>query len=177
MIERSALELLLARVGAFDAEAQGILGAYEEAPARVITLQASYARLTGLSLDQDELFRESLRAVESGLFRAAHVLAWAGFIDFFHNFLAAGHLVALRIARPKWTLATAEDLRDQSDFQVIEAAKEAGIYDKTLMKALQGVLNKRNECAHPSEYFPDMNQTLGYVSELFSRVDRLQKIA
>jgi hypothetical protein len=44
------------------------------------------------------------------------------------------------------------------------------------MKALHGLLNRRNECAHPSEYFPDLNQTLGYVSELFSRIEWLQKI-
>jgi hypothetical protein len=174
MTSRSSLDAVLVRVAAFEAEAQTVLGAYEEAPARVVTLQASYQRLSGLSLDQDELFREALRAVESGLFRAAHVLAWAGFVDLFHNKLVDQHLVALQTARAKWTVNTADDLRDYSDFQVIEAGLDAGVYKRTTMKALHGLLNRRNECAHPSDYFPDLNQTLGYVSELFARIEKLK---
>jgi hypothetical protein len=176
MTNRRALDAILGRLGALETEAQGILAAYEESPARVVTLQASYERLSGLSLDQDELFRESLRAVESGLFRAAHVLAWAGFVDFFHNFLIPTYLSALQATRSSWKLATPEDLRDQSDFQVIEAGKAAGVYKNTPMKALHGLLNRRNECAHPSEYFPDLNQSLGYLSELFARINWLQEL-
>lgn len=52
--------------------------------------------------------------------------------------------------------------------------RRVGIYNKTVMKALQGLLNKRNESAHPSDYFPDMNETLGYMSEIFQRVERLK---
>jgi len=176
MTERRPLDVILARVATLEVEAQTILGAYEESPSRVVTLQASYGRLSGLSLAQDELFREALRATEGGLFRAAHVLAWAGFVDFFHNFLVPTYSHALQEARPSWRITGSESLRDQSDFQVIDAGKSAGVYANTLMKALHGLLNRRNECAHPSEYFPDLNQTLGYMSELFARVEQLQKL-
>jgi hypothetical protein len=67
-----------------------------------------------------------------------------------------------------------EDLREWGEFAVIEAGKEAGAYSKTTMKALHGLLNRRNECAHPSEYFPDLNETLGYIGELFKRIKQLQ---
>jgi hypothetical protein len=176
MTARAPLDAILARVAALDLDAQEVLAGYEESPARVVTLQASYERLSGLSLDQDELFREALRSTESGLFRAAHVLAWAGFVDFFHEFLVPTHAPALGTARPGWRISVAEDLRDQADFQVIEAGKVAGVYKNTLMKALHGLLNRRNECAHPSEYFPDLNQTLGYISEVFGRIAQLQKL-
>ena len=43
------------------------------------------------------------------------------------------------------------------------------------MKALHGLLNKRNECVHPSDYYPDVNETLGFISELFTRAETLQK--
>ena len=43
------------------------------------------------------------------------------------------------------------------------------------MKALHGLLNRRNECAHPSDYFPDLNETLGYLSELFQRIEYLER--
>jgi hypothetical protein len=45
------------------------------------------------------------------------------------------------------------------------------------MKALHGLLSRRNECAHASDYFPDLNETLGYVVELFQRIAYLQKRA
>jgi hypothetical protein len=165
---------ILERLAAFDVEAQLILASHEASSSRVITLEQSYQRLTGLSLGQDELFREAFRAVEASLFRAAHVLAWAGFIDYLHNFLLPAHEHALAVSQTKWRLAAAEDLRDQSDYQVIEAAKSGHVFGKTVMKALHGLLNKRNECAHPSAYFPDLNSTLGYISELLSRIERFE---
>lgn len=168
---------LLGKVVALNAEAQRILATHEAPPARTITLEDSYKRLGALSLEQRELFLESLRAVETELFRAAHVLAWAGFVDFLHNHLAADGLVAVNAARPKWNLTTADDLRERADYHVIKAAKEAGFYPKSVMKALHGLLTKRNESAHPSEYFPDFNETLGYMSELFQRIAYLQNKA
>ena len=172
-LERAVREALY-RVAELDVEAKALLATHEGSFSRVVTLEGSYASLTGLSLDQDELFRESLRAVEAGLFRAAHVLSWAGFIDFLHGHLVPEHLSALETARPKWPLTSHEDLREWSDHGVIEAGRDAGVYNKTTMKALHGLLNRRNECAHPSEYFPDLNETLGYIGELFKRITLLR---
>lgn len=176
MTER-ALDAVLRRVADLEVEARQLLGAHEATPERVITLEQSYERLTNLSIDQDELFRESLRAVELGLFRAAHVLAWAGFVDFLHSYLWDNFASTVGTHRPAWGIAAAEDLRDHADFQVIEAGKLVGAYSKTLMKALHGLLNTRNECAHPSDYFPDLNDALGYLSGVFKRIDHLQKKA
>jgi hypothetical protein len=170
---RDPVREVLARVTDLEADAKAILATHEASSTRVITLEASYAKLDTLSLAQDELFRESLRAVQNELFRAAHVLAWAGFIDFLHDLLVTTHLRALATARPKWTVAAAEDLREYSDFQVIEAGKAASAYANTMMRTLQGLLSRRNECAHPSEYFPDLNMTLGYISDLVDRIKRL----
>jgi len=165
---------IVRRIVALEVDAQRLLAVHESAPARAISLEDSYRRLGRMSVQQDELFREALRAVEVGLFRASHVLAWAGFVDFLHMRVAAQGGAALKAVRPNWTVKLAEDLRDYADFQVIEAGKELALYNKTVMKALHGLLNKRNEAAHPSDYFPDMNETLGYVSEIFHRVDRLK---
>jgi hypothetical protein len=166
---------VLARIFDLEADAKAILATHEAATARIITLEASYDELDGLTLAQDEMFRESLRAVESELFRAAHVLAWAGFIDFLHNLLVDKHLAALQTARPKWSILVAEDLREWSDHAVIEAGKAAGAYNNSMKTTLHGFLARRNECAHPSGYFPDLNSTLGYVSDLIDRYKRLSK--
>jgi hypothetical protein len=48
------------------------------------------------------------------------------------------------------------------------------ISTKTQKKALHGLLNKRNECAHPSDFYPELNETLGYISELFQRIMQMQ---
>jgi hypothetical protein len=174
MTQPNVVQDLLDRIGELDRDAKAILSTHEAAVARVVTLEKSYSDLGALSLDQDELFRESLRAVEAGLFRAAHVLAWAGFIDFLHELLVPTHLAALQRALPKWALTSAEDLREHAEYQVIEAGKTIGAYNKTTMKALHGLLNKRNECAHPTGYFPDLNETLGFIGELFNRIKKLQ---
>ena len=157
-----------------EAETRAILATHEASTDRILTLEGSYQALGGLALDQDQLFRESLQALEARLFQAAHVLAWAAFMDFLHELLIPAHLPALRAARPKWNLAAPEDLREWGEFAVIEAGKEAGAYSKTTMKALHGLLNRRNECAHPSDYFPDLNTTLGFIGELFKRIEKLQ---
>jgi hypothetical protein len=174
MTETDAIQGILDRFGSLTTEANAILGTHESAPARIVTLEKSYADLGALSLDQDELFRESLRAVEVNLFRAAHVLAWAGFIDFLHEHLIPQHLAALKAEGPNWNLAAPEDLREHAEYQVIEAGKTIGAYNKSMMKALHGLLNKRNECAHPTGYFPDLNEALGFIGELFKRIKQLQ---
>jgi hypothetical protein len=37
-----------------------------------------------------------------------------------------------------------------------------------------GYLDRRNECAHPSDYFPDLNMTLAYITDLVDRIKRLR---
>jgi hypothetical protein len=36
-----------------------------------------------------------------------------------------------------------------------------------------GLLARRHECAHPSSYTPNLNQSLGYVSELLERAGKM----
>jgi len=102
-------------------------------------------------------------------------MAWAAFVDFLHNKLAEDGFKSLSQARPKWQVKAVEDLREWGDHQVIEAVRECGIYDKRTMKGLHGLLNRRNECAHPEDYDPGLNESLGYITELFKRLEALQK--
>lgn len=169
------LKLLLAKVKGFEKEAHAILATHETSGSRVVILEESYDKLTKLTLKQDELFRQALRCVEHQLFRAAHVLAWAGFMDLLEEKLASDGLLKLRATKPAWKAGSVEELRENVvEYQLIEAAKDLGLCTKTEMKALHGMLNKRNECAHPNDFFPDMNITLGYISELLTRVGTLQ---
>jgi hypothetical protein len=170
------IEDILRKVKVFEQEAHTILAQHETSPSRLILLEDTYGKLNKLSLQQDDLLRQALRCVENELYRAAHVMSWAAFMDFLEEKLASDGFNKLRNIRPIWKTSSVEDLRDNHvEFQIIEVAKDLGLYTKTEMKALHGLLNKRNECAHPSSYFPGLNESLGYVSELINRIDMLQQ--
>lgn len=166
---------VLGGVHAFEREAHRILAVHETAPSRLVLLENTYKELTALSLRQDDLLRQGLRCVENELYRAAHVMAWAALMDFLEEKLASDGLVKLRFLRPAWKAPSVEELRENvNEYQLIDAARDLGLLGKTEAKALQGLLNKRNECAHPSDYFPGLNETLGYVSEVLNRIGQLQ---
>jgi hypothetical protein len=161
---------------AFAAEAHAILGRHESSPSRVVLLEDSYRKLTALSLKQDELMRQALRCMESELYRASHVMAWAGFMDFLEEKLASDSFARLHAERPKWVFGSIEELRETVvEHQIVEVTMPVGLCAKSEMKALLGLLNKRNECAHPSNFFPGLNESLGYFSELLKRIEALRK--
>ena len=166
---------LLGRVRAFERDAHRILAVHEAAPSRLVLLEDTYKKLGALTLRQDDLLRQALRCIENELYRAAHVMAWAAFMDFFEEKLASDGLVRLRAVHPAWRASSVEELRDNVvEYQLLEVARDLGLCGKTETKALQGLLSKRNECAHPSAYFPSMNETLGYVTEVLNRIGTLQ---
>jgi hypothetical protein len=169
------LQSVIQRTRAFERQAHEILSHAESAISRVITLEDSYKKLSGLSIKQDELFRQALRCIEHGLYRAAHVMVWAGFMDFIEEKLSIRKMKKLKIARSNWNYASMEELRENvSEYQIIEACKDVKLCRKNEVKALHGLLNKRNECAHPSDFYPLLNETLGFISELMQRVKNLK---
>jgi len=101
-------------------------------------------------------------------------MAWAAAIDFTHERLGAD-LPAVRKVRPAWLLSATEDLRSHAEFQVIEAAGACGAFTKGEVKAFHGLLHRRNECAHPEDVYPGLNESLGYIEEIFKRIATLQK--
>lgn len=168
---QSEITHIAGRFDAFYQEASEILGAIESAKSREVTLDTSYANLASLSLKQDDLFRQALRCVEVRVYRAAHVMAWAGFMDCLQNLLSSDAFVKINAAYPAWNITSLDQLREnQTEFSQIEALHKIGLIGKSEKKAFHGMLSKRNECAHPADYYPTFNETLGYISELFSRL-------
>ncbi len=162
---------------AFEEEAHKILSKHETSKSRVITLEQTRIDLTVLTIRQNELFQEAIICIENGVYRAAHVMAWAGFIDFLEEKLASDGLIKVKAARSTWAKhRSIEELRENvPEYQLIDVAQELGIVPKSGKKSIQGHLAKRNECAHPGSYTPRLNESLGYVSELLSRIKSLQK--
>lgn len=163
------------RVKEFKSATVQILGVHEESPSRIVILDTTYQTLQNLTLQQDELLRQSLRCIESELYRASHVMAWAGFMDFLEGKLVEDNFVSLKSQYPKWNANSIEELRDfVADYQLIEAARVLGLCTRGQMKRIHGLLSRRNECAHPSAYSPGLNESLGYVSEILQFIKQIQ---
>lgn len=164
------------RVDAFEDEAHQILSKHESSKSRVISLDQTRKRLLGLSLQQDELFQQALACIERGIYRAAHVMAWSSFIDFLEQKLASDGLVKVKSVKIGWgKYRTIEEIRENvPEHQLIETARDVGLLSKSETKTILGLLSKRNECAHPSNHRPDLNESLGYVAELLKRIEHLK---
>lgn len=161
----------------FKQDAHQLLAIHEGAKkSRVIVLHDSYKKLQKLSIKQQTLFEESLGCAEAGHFRSAIILAWVGFMSFLLEKVDAyglHHFVSISSA---WTHKTIEEVTENHpDFQIIEKLKVIGFCSKNEVKLYHSLLSRRNECAHPSSHTPDGNMALGYISEIFSRIEHLQK--
>lgn len=170
------LETVWRRVNSFADEAHKILSVHEAAPSRTVLLNQTYKELQKLSLAQDELLRQALRCVESTLYRAAHILAWTALMDLAESILASDNFVKLKTIRPKWNTCSLDELReDVTEFQIVEACKDLRLINKSEMRVLHGLLGKRNLSAHPSDFFPDYNQTLGYMADILKMMKNIQQ--
>lgn len=169
------LDDVVRRADAFKREAHELFGRFETAPSRVMQLDESYKALGVLNLKQDDLMRQAFRCVENELYRAAHVMAWAAFMDFYEELLQSDGLLALRAARPAWKqVRDIEEVREyRAEYALLELAQPLQLAGKSEMKALQAMLNKRNQCAHPSSFVADLNTTLRFMAEVLHYLDLL----
>jgi len=172
-----ALRALYKQAQKFRDEAHSILAKQETSPSRIISLEYTRQQIASLSLYQKALFNEAVSCIEKECFRAAHVMAWAAFMDYLEKKLASDGLKKIRAIKTGWSkFKNVEDLRENvAEYQLIEAAKDVGLLSKQEMRTLHGLLAKRNECAHPSNHNPDMNEAIGYVSDLLKRIKRLEE--
>jgi hypothetical protein len=133
------------RAAAFAAASHELFAQHETSKAsRVISLTQTWRDLEGLSLLQEALFRDALLCIERGLYRAAHVMSWAGFMDLVEERMTSDGLAALRRERPKWkTYNTVEELRENVvEYQLLDAcarprAPIEGRYQDSSWDALQ----------------------------------------
>jgi hypothetical protein len=168
------LDRIAKRAASFEKVAHELLSMHEGAASRVVDARKSLARVSALSIKQEDMLKQAVRCIEVEVFRAAHVLAFAAFIDYLHELAERDGFSALNAAREKWNVVSVEDIRERiSDYAFIEALEAANLITKAERKAFHGLLTRRNECAHPSDYYPDMNQSLGYLSEALSRIEAL----
>ena len=141
----------------------------------MVVLRGAYDKLSVLNIAQDDMFRQALRCAENELYRASHVMAWAACMDYIFEKLSSDGLTKVRARYPAWN---GKDIYEMAEFvperQFVDACRALGLATKNETKALISLLDRRNECAHPSAYYPDLNMTLGYLSEALQILGRLR---
>lgn len=164
---------LLGRRAAAVRAANDILGVHEGSPARIVELKESFSKLSALPVDIAEYYREGLKALQIECYRAAVVLAWAGFVHVLAAKLVQGYQTELKRYYGSWnTDTTSELLESTSELQVLEAAKKCGLIPNQQLNIYKGWLSTRNQCAHPTLFQPSRNVTLGYVDGVIAEVSK-----
>lgn len=124
-----------------------------------------YLKLDSLSVSQDRLLREAIDCIRFKLFRASHVLVWTAMADLLRE-------IYIKKIDPNKTF---EEVGNEfNDNRLIEQLRTNKLIDKQAEKLLKGNLATRDEFAHPSPYDPDLNQTLGYMSQILTRMSYLK---
>jgi hypothetical protein len=149
----------------------------ETSVTRIVNLDNTRKRIGSLSIRQNDNFLEAIKCIEFGLYKSSHVIAWSGFIDFLEQLIAQDNLMKIfEIRKDLQKYSSIEEIAENiSEYEMIEIAFKMKILTKKEKKTLHGLLSKRNECAHPCDYKPDLNETLGYVSELLNRIEVFSK--
>lgn len=124
-----------------------------------------YLKLDNLSVRQDGLLREATDCIRFKLFRASHVLAWSAMVDL---------LTEIYIKKIDDSKTFEEVGNEFNDNRLIEQLRANKLIDKQTEKLLKGNLATRDEFAHPSPYDPDLNQSLGYMSQIIARMSYLK---
>jgi hypothetical protein len=165
------LEDLLARRDSAERAAHKILEGHEAAASRVVFLQDSFRNVHGLPVDVAAYYEEALRALGIGCYRAAMVLAWAGFIHPLTAAMVQRHGPLLTSHYPKWKTGSVAALLDSApEAQILEAGKKVGLFSNQKLNLYRGWLTSRNQCAHPTLYLPSRNVALGFVDGIVSEV-------
>ena len=167
MTERTFRDIV-GRVAAFEAEAHALFGTHEDAHrSRTVKLGSIVNQLSSLNLQQEKLFTQAIRCAETGVYLAAHVMAWAALMDLYEERLASDGLAKVQAKYPKWSAKTLEDLRESvNEYSLIDAGRNVSLLSKAQQKTMHGHLHTRNQAAHPTGFDPGINETLGYVESL-----------
>lgn len=118
---------------------------------------------------------EAVVCVEAGALRAGIVFLWAGVTRTLQNRILQFGVdpcnAALLKHDPKSRL-----IRRVDDFQyvkekiLLQVAQELGILDKSEKGVLETCLDLRNQCGHPSAYWPGQQKALAFVEDVMNIV-------
>jgi len=114
---------------------------------------------------------EAIKALEAGALRASVVFLWAGATQTIREeCFAKGPAVLsaelLRHNQKASTVRRLEDLTAVKDRDLLEATPGLGVFDNSQKKALVQCLDLRNQCGHPSSYWPRELRVKAFIEDV-----------
>jgi hypothetical protein len=130
---------------------------------------------------RDEAIRgyiqESIKCLKVGAFRAAIVFLWTGAVaalrdDLWEGTKARDIEAALQVHRANAKFRKKGDFAYVKDSELLQAAFDLSLLDKTEKDTLGQNLTLRNGCGHPTKYNPGENKTSGFIEDVVGIVFR-----
>ena len=158
------------RVRKFEIESHKLFAKFETSASRVVELKKLVRGLSGLPIDVEGYFREAAACLESGSYRAAIVMSWAGFFSVFMDKMYIAKEADIRNQYPRWRFGSVEELKEaQTENALLQAARILRFIGNPTFRIYDGQLSTRNLCAHPTLYSPRQNEAIGYVDLMISQ--------
>lgn len=111
------------RAAAAEREAHRILAAHEASRSRIIHLNSLLHHLSGVPIDIQEYFKESVKCLETGCTRAGMAMAWCGFFEIFALSLLDKKNAEMRAKRPAWKFKDLPELKENvAEAQILDLA-------------------------------------------------------
>ncbi len=155
------------RVRSFENESHKLFAKYETSASRIVELNALVKGLAGLTVDAADYYREAADCLQNGNFRAAIVMAWAGYFSVLMDAFYAAKKSEIKAKYTSWDTSSAEGLREStSESNLLVATKTLKFVSKSDYRMYDGQLSIRNKCAHPTVFSPSPNVAIGFVDAM-----------
>ena len=146
----------------------------EEAPPEPLISLRRHAASIGNSTTR-EFVEEAIACCESGLYRAAVVLAWVGAVSLLYEHVLVDHLKEFNQAcekrDPKWrTAKTVDGLARLKEADFLLILESISVIGKSTKQELEGCLTLRNGCGHPNTLKVSKQRVLAHIESLVDNV-------
>jgi hypothetical protein len=125
--------------------------------------------------DTQAFAQETVRCLESRLFRAAVVFSWVGAVSCLHTHVVDQLLhqfnAEARRRDSRWRNATTADgLARMKEHDFLDALEAMGVIGKNVKQRLQQCLQLRNSCGHPNSLRVGQREATAHVEALIQNV-------
>lgn len=145
-------------------------------PSTKPTVQNDIEELTGLAASiADESVRdyiiESIKCLQIGAYRAAIVFLWTGAVARLRDELWGTKSTkeieaSLKVHRQNAKFGKKADFAYVKDSELLQAALDLSVLDKTQKQILEQSLELRNGCGHPTKYNPGEKKTSSFIEDV-----------
>ena len=118
---------------------------------------------------------EGIECLRFNALRASIVFLWSGATRIVQEEVFKKPLADIN-ASLKSHRANVREIKAFGDFsyvkdsEVLQTARDLGIYDKSEQRVLGQCLDLRNDCGHPSKYVPKISRVKSFVEDLIGIV-------